>query len=292
MQRYLYFNAALACIAASLLPAAVGRAQETDDNTNVVVKAEELPTAYGAPPDVSHGRLSTLTKAYVLAPFSFELENEYEGDAFEHRGSRHIFAQELELGLPARLTVGLVNELERSGGDGGERSVTIEARYALADWNKIPLNPALSAQYRFGLRDALSDSLEVGLLVSHDFPNLVEWALNAFVDQQIGAQTSTQPGFAQSVEVPVLLPDERLEIGLEMQYRQRADPGARSEESTGFVIGPTLAWRPSQNARLDLSSVFGCTNDAPRVEVSVVFSLSFGGTEAAETEAPVSMHAR
>ena len=49
------------------------------ENRAVVVKAEaeELPSAYGAPPDLSHGRISTLTKSYVLSPFSFELESGY-----------------------------------------------------------------------------------------------------------------------------------------------------------------------------------------------------------------------
>ena len=47
-------------------------------------EAEELPSAYGAPPDLSHGRISTLTKSYVISPFSFELETGYEGVIFRH----------------------------------------------------------------------------------------------------------------------------------------------------------------------------------------------------------------
>ncbi len=42
--------------------------------TRNVVEVEELPSAYGAPPDLSRGHISTLTKSYVLPPFSFELE--------------------------------------------------------------------------------------------------------------------------------------------------------------------------------------------------------------------------
>src|SRR5215831_6012850 len=68
-----------------VLSATVADAQDVESR-QVVVQAEagELPSAYGAPPDLSHGRISTLTKSYVLAPFNFEVEAGYEGDIFRH----------------------------------------------------------------------------------------------------------------------------------------------------------------------------------------------------------------
>src|SRR5207237_3596820 len=107
---------------------------------------------------------------YVLAPFSFEVEAGYEGNIFHHDSPLHLFRQEIEMGLPARFTIGVQNEFERVAGDTLERSFTLEARYALANWNKLPLNPAISAEYRFGLSCASQDSAEIALFVSHDFP--------------------------------------------------------------------------------------------------------------------------
>src|SRR2546423_4103471 len=112
------------------------RAQE-DDTRRIVVEAGELPSAYGAPPDLSHGRISTLTKSYVLSPFSFEVESGYEGDMFRDHAPVHLFRQEIEMGLPARFTVGLQNQFEHVAGDTLERSFTLEGRYALANWNKL-----------------------------------------------------------------------------------------------------------------------------------------------------------
>src|SRR2546430_14891308 len=194
-------------------------AQEIE-NRQVVVKAEaqELPSAYGAPPDLSHGRISTLTKSYVLSPFSFEFEAGYEGAVFRHGLPSQLFRQEIEMGLPARFTVGVQNQVEHFAGETRDRSFTLEGRYALANWNKLPLNPAISAEYRFGLINALPDSGEIALLISHDFPQLIEWAMNIFVDREFGGKESTSAGFAQSIEIPVLLPEEKLEVGLEMQY--------------------------------------------------------------------------
>src|SRR6266436_3945261 len=210
----------LACVALAILSVPSATGQEIE-NRQVVVRAEaeELPSAYGAPPDLSHGRISTLTKSYVLSPFSFELEAGYEGDIFRHGLPAHLFRQEIEMGLPARFTVGVQNQVEHFAGETRERSFTLEARYALANWNKLPLNPAISAEYRFAASNALSDSGELALLLTHDFPHQIEWATNIFVDREFGGGESTSAGFAQSVEVPVLLPEEKLEVGLEMEYR-------------------------------------------------------------------------
>jgi hypothetical protein len=213
-----------------LLPAgATATGAQDAENRAVVVKAEaeELPSAYGAPPDLSHGRISTLTKSYVLSPFSFELEAGYEGSIFRHGLPAQLFRQEIEMGLPARFTVGVQNQIEHFAGDARDRSFTLEARYALANWNKLPLNPAISAECRFGFSNAARDSGELALLISHDFPHLIEWAMNIFVDRDFGGSESTNAGFAQSIEVPVLLPEEKLELGLEMQYHSGGEKNGR-----------------------------------------------------------------
>jgi hypothetical protein len=264
-------------------------AQETE-NRRVVVQAEseELPTAYGAPPDLSHGRISTLTKSYVLSPFSFELEAGYEGAVFRHGLPSQLFRQEIEMGLPARFTVGVQNQIEHLAGNTRDRSFTLEARYALANWNKLPLNPAISAEYRFGLSNGLPDSGELALLISHDFPHEIEWAMNIFVDRDFGGKESRNAGFAQSVEVPVLLPEEKLEVGLEMQYRSGAEMIGQQGTTKGLAIGPTVAWRPTKHVRFDLSPLFGCCEHAPAVQVFAVLSFSFGGPGGGDVESPAS----
>jgi hypothetical protein len=260
------------------------------ENPAVIVKAEaeELPSAYGAPPDLSHGGISTLTKSYVLSPFSFELEAGCEGAIFRHGLPAQLFRQEIEMGLPARFTVGVQNQIEHFAGDTRDRSFTLEARYALANWNKFPLNPAISAEYRFGLSKRLPDSGEFALLISDDFPDLIEWAMNIFVDREFGGKESASAGFAQSIEIPVLLPEEKLEIGVEMQYLSGGEAVGPKRTTKGLAIGPTLAWRPTKKLRFDLSPLIGCSDHTPAVQVFAVFSLSFGGPPAADTEIPTS----
>jgi hypothetical protein len=282
----------LACVALVILSVPSAAGQEMENRQVVVqVEAEELPSAYGAPPDLSHGRISTLTKSYVLSPFSFELEAGYEGSIFRHGLPAQLFRQEIEMGLPARFTVGLQNQVEHFAGDTRDRSFTLEARYALANWNKLPLNPAISAEYRFGLTNGLSDSGEIALLISHDFPNLIEWAMNIFLDRDFGRKESTSAGFAQSIEIPVLLPEEKLEVGLEMQYRSGGETVGLEKTTKGVAIGPTLAWRPTKKVRFDLSPLLGCSDHTPAVQVFGVFSFSFGGPGAGDVESPASTRA-
>jgi hypothetical protein len=267
----------------------VATAQEPEDR-RVTVEAEELPSAYGAPPDLSHGRISTLTRSYVLAPFSFEVEAAFEQQTFRHDTPAMFFGQEIEMGCPARFTVGLTNDVAHFHGDIREHSFGLEARYALADWDKLPLNPTISAGHRFGIRSAAEDSGELALLVSHSFPNLVEWALNVFVDHGFSGKAFTTAGFAQSVEIPLLLPEEKLEMGIEMQYRSYRDRLPVEPEGRGFVIGPTLAWRPTKHARFDLSPLIGCTHDAPAVQLFAIFSVSLGNENEAESPASARGH--
>ena len=274
-----------------LLVRIIASGAEESENGPVVVQADadELPTAYGAPPDMSHGRISTLTKSYVLSPFSFEFETGYDGSAFCDGRPIQLFRQEIEMGLPARFTIGVQNQVEHFAGETRDRSITLEGRYALANWNKLPLNPAISAEYRFGLDHATHDSGELALLVSHNFfPHMVEWAMNIFVDREFGGRETASAGFAQSIEVPVLLPEEELELGLEMQYGSGTETAERGRTIKGLAVGPTLAWRPTKRARFDLSPLIGCSDHAPAVEVFAVVSFSFGPPTEADAETPAS----
>src|ERR1700693_3404854 len=59
-------------------------AQTTTTEESIVVTAEEVPSAYGAPPGLSRSRLSNTTQAYVLPPWSFFFGELFEGAGFRH----------------------------------------------------------------------------------------------------------------------------------------------------------------------------------------------------------------
>ncbi len=284
----------------------------------VVVTGEEVPSAYGAPPAFSRSRFSNTTQAYVLPPWAFFFGELFEGQGFRHGPPDYLFTQEIEMGLPYRFGVAAEAQFERFNGGGGARSVSLEARWALADWNKIPLNPTLFAEYKFGVGTIrheeveppggeggeeeeeeeggppkVPDAYEFRLLLAQDFGEHVEWAMNWFFEKENTGDRGREWGFSQSAMVPILLPNERLKIGVEMQYKNITVKDTRGDPENIFVIGPSLAWKPTGGTRLDISPLFGCTDDSPVADVFVAFSWLFGGERGeAEAEAPVSTRFR
>ena len=228
----------------------------------------------------------------------------------------------MEIGLPYRFNIAFENNAQHFSGDTQDASFSVEARYALADWNKIPLNPTLFGEYKFGLGKILHDEgaptqahkfgpegfekdeetpdgYEFRLLLSQDFFDKLEWALNSFFEQELapgdrGREWANKGGKdAEPVAGSSSLVEE-LKAGIEMQFRSFSDKESRGTPYNSFVIGPTLAWRTTDNLRLDFSPLFGVNHKSPVMELFVVVSYYFGGGHEAEAggEAPASTRNR
>jgi hypothetical protein len=305
---------ALALALVAYLGATPALNAQTAASEPIVVTGDDVRSAYGAPGAFSRTRFAPLTTAYVLPPGTFYFGEIYEGDAFRHGPPDHIFTQELEVGLPYRFGAAAELALERFNGGGGVKTVSLEGRYALADWNKIPLNPTLFAEYKFGVGSIrheegpppppgeeeeeesgppkTPDAYEFRLLLAQDFGERIEWAMNWFFEKENTGDRGREWGFAQSATIPILLEKERLKVGVEMEYKNFTVKDTRGDPMHTFIVGPTLAYRTSHSTRFDVSTLFGCTEDSPRVQVFAVFSFLLGpGTEQG-AEAPVSTRNR
>jgi hypothetical protein len=285
---------------------------QTSASEEVVVTGDDIGGAYGAPGGFSRTRFAPLTTAYVLPPWTFYVGQIYEGDAFRHGWPDHTFTEEVEMGLPYRFGIAAETSFERFNGGGGPETVSIEGRYALANWNKIPLNPTLFVEYKFGagpIRHEEAppppggeteagppqrpDAYELRLLLAQEFGGRFEWAMNGFFEKENTGDRGREWGFAQSLVTPILLPREQLKVGVEMLYKNFTTKTSRDDAMHTFVVGPTVAFRTTKNTRFDVSTLFGCTDDSPHVQVFAVFSWLLGpsGGEQ-ETEAPVSTRNR
>ena len=225
-------------------------AQATTESA-IVVTGEEVPSAYGAPPGFSRARFSNAVNAYVLPPWAFFFGELFEGQGFRHGPPDYLFTQEMEMGLPFRFNVAAEAQFERFNGGGGARSVRLEARWALADWNKIPLNPTLFAEYKFGVGTVrheevappmgeggeeeesgppkVPDAYEFRLLLAQDFGEHVEWAMNWFFEKENTGDRGREWGFSQAAMTPILLPNERLKVGVEMLYKNTTVKDTRGD---------------------------------------------------------------
>ena len=304
---------AFACLCLAFLSLANRASSQTVTAEDVVVTGEnDIRSAYGAPGTFSRTRFSPTTTAYVLPPYQFLLATIYEGDAFRNGFPDHVFTQELEMGLPYRFGVAAETGLERFNGGGGFETASLEGRYALADWDKIPLNPTIFVEYKWGVGPIRHEELppppggeeeagppqrpnayEVRLLLSEEFCHRWEWAMNGFFEKENTGDRGREIGFSQSIMTPVLLPNEQLKVGVEMLYKNFSTKDTRDDSQNIFVIGPSGAYRTSTNTRFEVSSLFGCTDDSPHVQVFAVFSWLLGPPGPGEQgEAPVSTRNR
>ena len=138
----------------------------------------------------------------------------------------------------------------------------------------------------------MPDAYELRLLLADEFFHRFEWALNGFFEKENTGDRGREWGFAQSVVTPILLPREQLKVGVEMEYKNFTVKDTRGDPMHTFVIGPTVAFRTTKNTRFDVSTLFGCTDDSPRVQVFAVFSWLLGPGGEQEAEAPVSTRNR
>src|SRR5947199_145942 len=302
---------------------------QTAQSESIVVSSEPLPSAYGAPTSFSQSRFSPLTNAYVLPPGAIYASLIYEDDVVHFRPPDHHWTQEVEIGLPYRINVAFENNIQHFDRDTQDATFSVEARYAFANWDKIPLNPTIFAEYKFGLGNILHDegaptpahkfgpegfdkgedipdAYEFRLLLSEDFFDRIEWALNGFFEQELApGDRGREWGIAQSLVTPIHLfheaeppppPEpkarspkdiqpipgttslvEGLKAVIELQFRSLSDKESLGTPYNSFVIGPTIAWRPGHNMRFDVSPLFGVNHKSPVMQLFVVFSYYFGG---------------
>ena len=278
----------LASVAASI------RAQETTEQ-NVVVSARESgeefeePGGYGQPQWAERSRASATTKLYVLSPNEIFVGILTESDFFRHGTSQHDLVQEIELGLPNRFEIGFENHVGLKGDDASQMSANLGARYAFGAWGKIPLNPTISAEYRFATGKDLTsrfertfdknvpDAYELRLLLGQEFIPRVQWAANLFFQHEIGGARNHDVGFTQ--DIAYLAVADKFEIAAEMRYTNATRRAEKRASANEFVIGPSANWKPNLHTVISIAPLFGCTADSPRVAVLGSVSLEFGGGE-------------
>jgi hypothetical protein len=106
--------------------------QEVEDRP----AGEELVGPYAQPRWSARGRFSADTDVYVLPPYSFYVDPDYDGTFPRNGQPDHLFAQEYELGLPCRTQIAWEFYQEAINGHRQIPYTLVEARYALADWGK------------------------------------------------------------------------------------------------------------------------------------------------------------
>jgi hypothetical protein len=294
----------LVCIWSAVISCGVALYAQEETQQRVVVSAESEEAEhdqftelgeYAQPAWAERSRFSSTTSVYVLSPYEMFVGTIWEAIFRRHGKTLHDLTQEVDFGLPHRFEVGVENELGLVGSDAHETSVTAEARYAFANWNAIPLNPAISAEYIFGVGKSVKDTgsdkdlrrqpnaVAVRLLLGQNFADHFGYGLNVGLQQDVSRDSGREFEISQSVAYGAM--KGKLEFGAEMRYVHNT-PQRNPVDRDELVTGPTIGWKPTRQLRISLAPLFGCTGDSPRVESFVLVSYEFGGAEA--VVAPIS----
>jgi hypothetical protein len=297
----------IACYGFEILPCSA-QTHEAQELAPVNVEGrpygEEIIGPYNQPRWSARGRFSADTDVYVLPPYSFYLDLDYHGTFPRVGKSDHLFTQEFELGLPYRFQLAFELDEELQNGRGQVPFTTIEARWAPANWGKIPLNPTFFVEYNIGTgkqyatqpgQNAMQggegesmtnvpDAYEVRLLLGQEIGKYIEFASNIFFDQDLWADREREIGFSTAASFAIR--GEALKVGFETSYRNVSQSGVGSKARNIFELGPSFTIKPSPHTRIDVAPLCGTTHDSPNVDLFVIFSVDFGTGAAAEVEAP------
>lgn len=260
----------------------------------IVVRAaaldEESLIGENRQPEWTGYRRFPTTRVYVLPPWQIEFEQWWKGKFPRERKPEHLFQSEVEIGLPYRFQLDVYENVENTAsGKTRHAGNQVEARWALADWGRIPLNPTLYAEWKFNSRAA--DAYEIKFLLGEQLAPKWHWGLNLFYEQETGGGRTTEWGISQAVGYSAL--DKQLSVGIEMNFEHTTERRSRGEPEIEFLIGPSVQWRPTSRTHLDIVPLLGATHDSPRVEAFIVFGVQFGGGSAnKEAQAPLSTGSR
>jgi hypothetical protein len=292
----MFSSVSLAAALATLVGASVVAQNESTTTTQseeVTVSAKNITDdsliGENQQPEWTAHRLFPTTRVYVLPPWQVEFEQWWQSKYPRQGEAEHIFQSEVEIGLPYRFQVDLYQNVDHLDGGSTSTGNQVEGRCAFADWDKIPLNPTLYAEWKFN--GSGPDAYELKLLFGEQLAPRWHWGFNLFYEQEVGGPRATELGFSQAFGYSAI--DGKLSVGVEMNLERTTEKGSRSDPAVEFLIGPSIQWRPTRRTHLDLVPLFGTTGDSPHVEAFLVFGIELGsGPQGNEIQAPVSVRAR
>ncbi len=230
---------------------------------------------YGNPGWTKHRRFAT-TRVFVQRnPWEVGVEQWWRVRTYDSGPAKHLFIEEIEIGLPYRMQLDFYFDWVNEKHETSFKDLALELRWALADWDVIPLNPTLYAEYKWTDADYGPDVLEFKLLLGDDIGKDWQYGVNLVWEQELAGEKTTEwqvtGGLSRTIS-------DRISLGLEAKYVHETVEGARNDPEHKILVGPSAQLRLGAHTHLDLVGLFGVTKDAPNFEGWVVFGidLDFG----------------
>lgn len=273
-------------------------AEEVPTRLPETIVQDTVPIAEAAPvgpyqqPEWTTARRFPTTRVYLQqTPWSMGVEQWVKAQYPRGEAPNYLFQEEIELGLPGRFQADLYeNWICDKAGKVQHDSISTELRWALAEWGKLPGNPALYGEWTFRNSVLGADKYEVKLLLGDGLTPRWHWGANFIVEEEVGASRTTELGCSGALSYTVI--DEQLSLGMELKIESETVQGARSPAPIEVDFGPSLQWRPIPRCHVDFVPLAGLTSDSPHLEAWLVVGFDFGGGSEKSSSAPVSQRSR
>ncbi len=244
--------------------------------TSPPVPGENKMVGSYAQPEWSARRPFPGVSVYVQPAAQYELETGFQ-DLTTRSGAHHReSSQELEVGLGHRWQAAVENtwadfyEGARRPPRWHEDSLRLSARYALADWGKLPFNPALGLGWR--CNPGAADAPVVQLVLGDEFTPRLHWAADFQYEHQTGGPRLRELTAATAITYSVT--NETLNIGLQAQWKRTTellDPTSIHTEA-----GPCIQFRPRDQIHLDCVALWGTERSRPVHGLVLSVGFEFG----------------
>lgn len=235
---------------------------------------EEVAVGPYAQPEWTTHRRFPVSRVYVQhMPYEVGIEQWWRLRHFRDGTTQQRFQEEAAIGLPNRVQCDIYETwVVENSGRTVHQDVSVEGRWALADWGRIPMNPTVYLEWKFVEEGA--DVLEAKLLLGDEFVPGFHWALNLVDEQEMSDARTTELQVSGALGWTVI--DSKLGVGVEAKYVNETEKGARSDAANKVLVGPSLQWRPAKAWHVDLAPLVGLTDDSPRLEAWAVAGVEFG----------------
>ena len=219
-------------------------------------------------PEWTTRRAFAETDIYVIPSGEFEFNQFYELEVPRHGKAEHGFESEFEFGLPWRtqFDVELLYGIE--DGRLEYQSTRLEVPHALANWGKIPLNPAIGPGWRFNNQGA--DSFLVRLLLAEEFGDRFHFGGDFGYEQQVDDERETE--YELNLALSYVAINKKLTVGFEFLFEHEAEKGHLSGDNK-FLLGPSILYKPTRDTHLGLVAMAGLTHDSPMLQIFLIFGF-------------------
>ena len=266
-----------------LPPVSVQGETETEERPEGALREEDRVGDYGQPRWTARRRFSE-TREYVIPKGSFELEywsivevpHKTPHDPGVKENPTNVETRyEMEIGLPYRFQLDIYANSHSQGDNKGFLfdQQSVEMRYALADWNVIPGNPTIYAEYTFNNKPE-ADHYEFKALFSGEIKRRWHWAYNQVYEHEMGGAGTNS--YESTAGVSYTVWDEKFSVGGEAKVAYEDEDKNRGLHGPPeILIGPSFQVSPLKQMHIDFTPLVGVTKNSPSFKSLVILGWEF-----------------